>query len=156
HDCITLLMGSRTEFERYFQEHPGVYYRSAGWVERGADLEPLARTQTGAGYTLDALIERYGEDNGRYLYEELTRYRQTYQQLTFIETGIEPDGRFESQARAEAVEKRWRFEKVRGDLGLFRGLLSGEWNEIDFLLVPPGHRIVARPDHGVVKAERIT
>ena len=39
HDCITLLMGSRTEFERYFQDHPGVYYRSTGWVERGADLE---------------------------------------------------------------------------------------------------------------------
>ena len=32
-------MGSRTEFERYFQDHPGVYYRSTGWVERGADLE---------------------------------------------------------------------------------------------------------------------
>ena len=25
---------------RYFQDHPGVYYRSTGWVERGADLEP--------------------------------------------------------------------------------------------------------------------
>ena len=44
HDCITLLMGSRARFESYFQDHPGVYYRSAGWVERGADLEPLART----------------------------------------------------------------------------------------------------------------
>ena len=41
HDCITLLMGSRSEFESYFQDHPGVYYRSTGWVERGADLEPL-------------------------------------------------------------------------------------------------------------------
>jgi hypothetical protein len=156
HDCITLLMGSRTEFERYFQDHPGVYYRSAGWVERGADLEPLARTQTGIGYTLEALIERYGEDNGRYLYEELTRYRQTYQQLTFIETGIEPDGRFEAQAQAEAVEKGWRFEKVRGDLGLFRGLLTGEWDEASFVVVPPGYRIVARPDQGIVSAERIT
>ena len=96
HDCITLLMGSRTRFESYFQDHPGVYYRSAGWVERGADLEPLARNQTGMGFTLDALIERYGEDNGRFLYEELTRYQQTYQQLTFIETGIEPDDRFEN------------------------------------------------------------
>jgi hypothetical protein len=83
-------MGSRTEFERYFQDHPGVYvyYRSTGWVERGADLEPLARTQTGMGYTLDALIERYGEDNGRFLYDELTRCQQAYTQLTFIETGI--------------------------------------------------------------------
>ncbi|MFO0892690.1 MAG: DUF1638 domain-containing protein [Isosphaeraceae bacterium] len=155
HDCITLLMGSRSRFERYFQDHPGVYYRSTGWVERGADLEPLARNQTGMGFTLDALIEKYGEDNGRFLYEELTRYRETYQQLTFIETGIEPDGRAEAEARAEAVEKGWKFEKLPGDLGLFRGLLAGDWNEADFLVVPPGHRIVARPDQGIVAAKRI-
>ncbi len=153
HDCITLLMGSRIEFERYFQDHPGVYYRSTGWVERGTDLEPLARTQTGMGYTLDALIERYGEDNGRFLYDELTRYQQAYTQLTFIETGIEPDGRGEAEARVEATEKGWRFEKVRGDLGLFRGLLAGDWDEASFLVVPPGHRIVARADQGIVAAE---
>jgi hypothetical protein len=156
HDCITLLMGSRTGFETYFQDHPGVYYRSTGWVERGADLEPLARTRTGMGSTLDALIDRYGEDNGKFLYEELTRYHQTYQQLTFIETGIEPDDRFENEGRAEAADKGWKFEKVRGDLGLFRGLLSGDWDDASFLVVPPGHRIVARPEQGIIAAERVT
>jgi Protein of unknown function (DUF1638) len=155
HDCITLLMGSRTRFESYFQDHPGVYYRSTGWVERGADLEPLARTESGMGYTLDALVERYGEDSGRFLYEELTRYRQTYQQLTFIETGLEPDGRFEAEARAEATEKGWRFEKVRGDLELFRGLLSGNWDDDRYLVVPPGYRIAARPDQDIVTIERV-
>ena len=133
-----------------------MYYRSTGWVERGGDLEPLARTETGVGYTLDALIERYGEDNGRFLYDELTRYRQTYQQLTFIETGLEPDGRFEALARAEAAEKGWKFEKVPGDLELFRGLLSGSWDEARYLVVPPGHRIAARPDEDIVAIERIT
>jgi hypothetical protein len=155
HDCITLLMGSSARFESYFRAHPGVYYRSTGWVERGADLEPLARTQTGIGYTLDALMERYGEDNGRFLYDELTRYRQNYEQLTFIETGIEPDDHFENEARAEAAEKGWRFEKVRGDLGLFRRLLLGDWNDAEFLVVPPGHRIVACPDRGIIAAERV-
>jgi hypothetical protein len=132
-----------------------VYYRSTGWIERGGDLEPLARTQTGMGYTLDALIERYGEENGRFLYEELTRYRQTYRQLTFIETGIEPDARAEEAAQAEAAEKGWTFEKLRGDMGLFRGLLAGTWDESDYLVVPPGHRIAARPDQGIVAAERV-
>ena len=156
HDCITLLMGSRAGFERYFQDHPGVYYRSTGWVERGADLEPLARTQTGMGYTLDDLIERYGEDNGRFLYEEFTRYQQKYDQLTFIETGIEPDGRFEEEARVEAAQKGWRFEKIQGDLKLFRALLAGNWDGASFLVVPPGHRIVARPEQGIVAAERVS
>jgi hypothetical protein len=156
HDCITLLMGSRTRFESYFHDHPGVYYRSIGWVERGTDLEPRARTETGMGYTLDDLVERYGEDNGRFLFEELTRYRQTYQQLTFIETGLEPDGRFEAEARAEAAEKGWRFEKVRGDLELFRGLLSGSWDDARYLVVPPGYRIAARPGQEIVAIERVT
>ncbi|MGC8642793.1 MAG: DUF1638 domain-containing protein [Isosphaeraceae bacterium] len=155
HDCITLLMGSRTGFESYFQSHPGVYYRSTGWVERGANLEPLARNQTGMGLTLDDFIERYGEDNGTFLYEEMTRYQRAYRHLTFIETGIEPDDRFENEARAEAVEKGWEFEKVRGDLGLFRGLLAGDWNDDDYLVVPPGHRIVARPGQAIIAAERI-
>jgi hypothetical protein len=156
HDCITLLMGNRSRFEHYFQDHPGVYYRSTGWVERGADLEPLARTQIGVGDSLDALVDRYGEENGRFLYEELTRYRQNYRQLTFIETGIEPDGRAKEDARLEAAEKGWTFEKVQGDLRLFRGLLAGSWDESDYLVVPPGHRIAARPDEGIVAAERIT
>jgi hypothetical protein len=155
HDCITLLMGSRDRFESYFQGHPGVYYRSTGWVERGADLEPLARSQTGLGASLDDLVERYGEDNGRFLFEELTRYQKNYQQLSFIETGIEPDGRFREAAESEAAAKGWRFEAVRGDLGLFRALLSGDWDEASFLIVPPGHCIAPRPDQGIIAAERM-
>jgi hypothetical protein len=155
HDCITLLMGSRDTFERYFAEHPGVYFRSAGWVERGGDLEPLARTRTGAGSTLDALIERYGEDDGRYLYGELNRYQQTYQQLTYIETGIEPNHHFEDQARAEASRRGWRFEKFAGDLSLFHRLLAGDWDDREFLVVPPGHRIIATYDERIVATQRV-
>src|SRR5215472_404258 len=33
HDCIGLLMGSRHRFLEYFENHPGVYYRSPGWIE---------------------------------------------------------------------------------------------------------------------------
>ena len=45
HDCITLLMGSRTGFERYFQDHPGVYYRSVGWVDAGPISSPWPATR---------------------------------------------------------------------------------------------------------------
>ena len=33
HDCIGLLMGSRQRYQAYFDTHPGVYFRSPGWVE---------------------------------------------------------------------------------------------------------------------------
>ena len=154
HDCIALLMGSRQRYDAYFRAHQGVYFRSTGWLERGRDIEQLAR-DAGTDFTLADLIAKYGEDNGRYLYDELRRYERSYRQLTFIETGLEPDGGFEQQARAEATEKSWQFEKIRGDLGLFRKLVGGDWDPEDFLVVEPGGRIVASYDEGIIKAERM-
>jgi hypothetical protein len=156
HDCITLLMGSRRRFDAYFSEHPGVYYRSAGWVERGQGLVPMARDRTGVTYTLDALIEKYGEDNGAYLYEELTRYQRAYSGLTYIATEIDPDDRFEAEARAEAATHGWRFERLDGDLSLFRRLLAGDWADGDFLVVPPGGQIVFAGDDRVVRFEGVS
>jgi len=154
HDCIALLMGSRQRYDAYFHAHEGVYFRSTGWLERGNDIEQLAR-DAGTDFTLADLTAKYGEDNGRYLYEELRRYERSYRQLTFIETGLECDGRFEQQARAEAAEKSWQFEKIRGDLGLFHKLVGGDWDPADFLVVDPGGRIVASYDEDIIKAERI-
>ena len=154
HDCITLLMGSRERYDTYCGTHTGVFFRSTGWLERGRDIEQLARL-AGTDFTLADLIAKYGEDNGRYLYEEFTSYQKHYRQLTFIETGLEPDGRFEQETRDEAAEKNWEFEKIAGDLTLFRKLVGGDWNPEDFLVVEPGGRIVASYDEGVIKAERI-
>lgn len=156
HDCITLLMGSRRRFDAYFAGHPGVYYRSAGWMERGQGLEPMVRDRTGVAATRDALVERYGEDNGAFLYEELTRYQRAYAGLTYIATEIDPDDRFEAAARAEAAEKGWRFERLDGDLSLFRRLLAGDWADEDFLVVPPGGRIAFAGDDRVVRVERLS
>ena len=99
---------------------------------------------------LDKLIEQYGESNGRYLYEEMTRYIRNYDKLVFIQTGIEPDAGAVEAARAEAVEKGWSFELIEGELGLFRRLLAGEWSD-DFLIVPPGFETAASHDDGVLK-----
>ena len=154
HDCIALLMGSRQVYDAYFHSHEGVYFRSTGWLERGQDIEQLAR-DAGTDFTLADLIAKYGEDNGRYLYDEFRRYERSYRRLTFIETGLEPDGGFEQQARAEAGEKSWEFEKIRGDLGLFRKLVAGQREAEDDLVVEPGGRIVASYDEGIIKAERI-
>jgi len=154
HDCIALLFGSRHRYREYFEQNPGVYFRSTGWLERGRSLAQLAQQRTGIGATLEELIAKYGEDNGRYLYEELYRYEGAYRQLTYIETGLEPNDSFERHAREEAALKNWAFTKVRGDLSLFERLVAGDWDADDFLVVEPGFEIVARYDDGVVAARR--
>jgi hypothetical protein len=148
HDCIALLMGSRFRYEQYFELNPGTYYRSTGWIERGQGLQQLAHTATGFEETLEALIERYGDDDGHYLYDQFTSYRLAYRKLAYIETGLEPDSRFESGARKEAADRGWRFEKVRGDLKLMSELVSGNWPNKDFQVIQPGECIVPsyRPD----------
>ena len=157
HDCIALLLGGRDRYQQYFENTPGVYFRSTGWLERGEDLDQttlgMVRKRTGAGYTLEELVERYGAENGRYLYEELASYQRSYSQLTYIKTGLEPDGSFEQRAREEAERRGWRFDAISGDTRLFEKLVGGDWDEGEFLVVPPGWRVKAVYDGGVIDKE---
>jgi Protein of unknown function (DUF1638) len=153
HDCIGLLMGSRERYQAYFENNPGTYYRSTGWLERGKSLQQLAHNANGFDESLESLIRQYGDDNGRYLYEELTRYRTQYRRLTFIETGLEAGGKFIDDAAAEAKEKGWSFERLPGDLSWIRRMLAGKWAEAEFVVAGPGQRIVASYDTGVLKVD---
>jgi hypothetical protein len=143
HDCITLLLGSKERYAEYFAGHPGVYFKTSGWIERGQ----AGDTQVNLEY--DNLAARYGEENARYLFSELTRH---YRQLTYIEMGIEPDDRFERETRALALSRGWRFEKAAGDLGLLRRLVDGPWEERQFLVVPPGCSVRATGGEEIIEA----
>jgi len=103
--------------------------------------------------SLEAMIGKYGEDNGRYLYEEMTRYQSQYRKLTFIETGLEAGGNFVAEAAAEAKQKGWNFERLSGNLAWLRRMVEGEWAEAEFVVAEPGQRIVASYDKGVVKVK---
>jgi len=148
HDCIALFLGGRERYQQYFDANPGVYFKTSGWVERGSTSSQL----TGYGLDMAALVAKYGKENAEYLYEQLNQYQKTYHKFTYIEMGIELDGRFESQTRADAAERGWAYEKISGDLSLLRRLVDGDWSEVDFLIVPPGHRIAPTYDDRVIEA----
>jgi Protein of unknown function (DUF1638) len=157
HDCITLFMGSAARYMDYFHNHPGVYFKTTGWVERGdsdGELSQLALgRRLGLKATYEELVARYGEDNARYLWQEFGNLEKHYGQFTFIEMGVEPGPEFEQRVREEAAERGWKFEKLAGDMGLMERLVNGDWNEEEFLIVPPGFRIVAKYNEGVIAAE---
>ncbi|MFZ1937963.1 MAG: DUF1638 domain-containing protein [Terracidiphilus sp.] len=158
HDCIGVLMGDRNRYAEYFAGHPGVYYRSPGWVEfQTPDLKlqpafPEQKTALGEQSTLEEFIARYGEDNGRFLYGEFAAFRRHYSGLTYISTGIASDDACRTQAQAEAVKESWAFEEVTGSLSLLDRLVNGPWEDADFLVIPPGSQIRATLGTGIVDA----
>jgi hypothetical protein len=158
HDCIGLLMGSRQAYQTYFEGHPGVYYRSPGWIEYqepGQTLVPAfaaAKDTLGERRSREDLIAQYGEENGSYLYEEFSSYRKNYTGVTYISTGVGPEGEFRAQAREEAVKEGWTYEEVQGSLTLLERLFNGDWDEKDFLVVPPGKAIAANLGESIVDA----
>lgn len=158
HDCITLFLGSKERYLDYFENNPGVFYETTGWLERGdsnGDLSQLALgKKLGFDQSFEDLVARYGEDNARYLWEELGNLARHYRQITFIEMGIEPDASFEERARQMAKAKGWNFANVKGDLGLIQRLVDGVWDDREFLIVHPGCKIAATYDTGIIAAEK--
>jgi hypothetical protein len=146
HDCITLFLGGKERYVDYFASHPGVYFKTTGWIERGQNVDSQL------SYAFDDLVARYGEEAAKYVFEELTKH---YRQFTFIEMGVEPDDSFERESQREADSRGWAFEKIKGDMGLIQGLVDGPWNEDRFLTVPPGSRVVTTHDDGILGAEKV-
>ncbi len=157
HDCITLFLGGKERYLDYFQKNPGVYFQTSGWIERGEELAQFGQDSiqqlSGMTQTFEELAAKYGEDNARFLHEQLGDMTRNYSRLTFIEMGVEPDDRFEQQARREAAERGWKFEKLAGDMTLIQRLVDGPWDDERFLVVPPGRRVTTSFDERIVKLD---
>jgi hypothetical protein len=155
HDCITLFLGDKDRYLQYFNDNPGVYFTTTGWIERsdGSQLTQISHQQQGFGMSFEELAAKYGEDNAQFLYEQLSAYSVKYRQYTFIEMGVEPDDSFERITKERAAARGWKYEKVQGGMGLIQGLVDGPWDERNFLVVQPGFRIAARYDGNIVGTE---
>ena len=158
HDCITLLLGNKQRYLDYFFSHSGVYFKTSGWIERGSGLSQQGpdsiQHRSGMDQSYEELVAKYGEDNAAFLYEQWHNLTRNYRRLAYIEMGIEPDDRFERQARRDAAEHQWEFEKILGDTSLIQRLVDGPWDEERFLVVEPGLCVVASFDERIIKAQK--
>jgi len=144
HDCITLFLGSRQRYGEYFFNHPGTYFHTTGWLERGKGEAQAFGSQPGVESSLEAFIEKYGEENGRYLWKMLDPLKH-YHKIAYIHLSLSglPDLRKQSQAMAQ--ERGWQWEQLEGDSRLLERLICGPQDEEDFLVLHPGATIV--PTH---------
>jgi len=162
HDCITLLLGSKERYLRLFEEAPGTYWFSSGWIEHqeasGEAIAPRPNSGLGPDYRADwdDLVARYGEDNARYLADFMTGWEAEYTRGALIRFPFDRDLGLEARVRAICREKGWEYVEVPGDLGLLEAGLNpadGRWDDERFLTVPPGHAVRASFDETILAAE---
>ena len=91
HDCITLFLGSKERYTKRFEESPGTYYYSSGWIERkdGSTEQGNMRmiNEEAKKKRFDSYVEKYGLDNAQYLVEMESQWATNYNSMALIDLG---------------------------------------------------------------------
>ncbi|HWW01601.1 MAG TPA: DUF1638 domain-containing protein [Candidatus Acidoferrum sp.] len=165
HDCITFFLGSKERYQQCFSERPGTYYYTSGWLEcsrrrgnkgmmwGGASLPASANLNLKASY--EQWVAKYGEDQAKYLLEEMSRWADAYSHGTLIEFDFLTHLKLGEEVRRICSEKGWQYEALPGDLRLLQKVVDGEWPDSDFLVVQPGQKVVATFDEKVIGAANV-
>lgn len=128
HDCIALFLGSLENYRRCFQERPGTYYLTPGWVAESKD--PLG--------ILEEYTQRYGEETARWVMEEELKH---YTHIAFINSGVGDLERLRKRAKANAEAFGKQYKEIQGDLSYLRKLLEGPYTQGDFFFIAPGEKV---------------
>jgi hypothetical protein len=145
-DCFALSLGGNARYRDYVERHGPVYFTTPAWAENDRFLNPGSPLGAGHGETMTAeeVAARYGDD-AEWILGALGAPAGRGARLAFVSHGS--DGREEVEPRVRAAAERhgMRFESLRGDSGLLRRFLRGDWSPADFLVVLPGWQIEITP-----------
>lgn len=160
HDCITFFLGSKERYQQCFTDRPGTYYYTSGWLEcakrrgekgatwGGISMPASANLSFMAMY--DQWVKKYGEDQAKYLLDEMSRWSDSYTHGTLINFDFTKPLRLDQQVKQICSEKGWDYDEMPGDMNLFENFVNGNWPEPDFLVVKPGHKVIATFDDKVI------
>lgn len=163
HDCVTFFFGSRREYRKYFDTHPGTYYMSTGWVERndyaeGESSRPAYGQQgvmdkLGLTESYEQLVEKHGRENADFIIESLGDWKDNYSNLLYLEMDVCDESPFITEASQWAKQQGWTFETRKGDWTLLEKLFFAQW-DANLLIVPPGAKIIAKNDEQILDIEK--
>lgn len=157
HDCITFFLGSQQRYSEHFLGHPGSYYFTTGWIEHRIRGGERPERQQGAGLGMqleyESLVEKFGEDNARYLFSVMDSWSSHYERGVFIDFDFSHDLPHRAKACETCDKRGWKYEELPGDLTLFQRWLDGDWRPQDFLAVPAGATVRPSYDDGVIQIE---
>jgi len=141
-DCIAILLGSYRAYMREFQDVPGTYYLTKGWLESGSN--PLQE--------YEEYVPKYGAKAAMWIMDQQYQNYERLMLVTHDQADME-QYRPKAQAVAQFCE-RWdiRYEERLGSDDYVRRLIKAaealgngheppDWLGRDFVLVPPGGEI---------------
>ena len=131
-DCIALFLGSYAAYRREFDENPGTYYLTKGWLESGSD--PLRE--------YEKLVDKYGQETANWLMDEQYKH---YKRLLFVAHTQDDIDKYGPRARQVGeYMSQWgvRYEEVSGSDAYLHllAVTAGKLDSVndDFLVVHPG------------------
>ena len=161
HDCIALFLGSKNRYQTMFNERPGTYYYTSGWLECGQRRvagRPEAKngyllSQSGSGMTSmhDHWVQKYGPEKAAYLLEVMKGWTDNYTHGVLIDYEFTKALALDDKVRQICAERNWQFERVAGNLELLDNWLAGRWSNEEFLVVPPGECIAPSYDETILR-----
>lgn len=155
HDCITLFMGSRAAYMKQFNQHPGTFYHSLGWIEkktnpRDREAGELYRNYEQLGYELhpefNTLKASFGAENARHILSFQDRWKQHYSRAAYIDLGFPDESDHIRFTEQMAKAYGWQHEVIQGNAGLLRNILAGAWDPDDVFILPPFSRSASTGD----------
>jgi hypothetical protein len=146
HDCITFLLGSKQRYQQYFDQHPGTYWYSPGWIDT-----TLMPSRERLDQIFQQYREKYGEENADYLMQIEQRWIHDYSTAAYVDLGFYDTERYQEFSKKCAEELAWSYDEQVGDPHLIINFLEGTWNTDDFLVVQPGEKVVASHDERIIE-----
>ena len=166
HDCITWFLGSKERYRSEFDGNPGTYYYTAGWLgirdnggqgtqgDQQYDDPQKSGSGIGVSDTYEELVEKYGEDNAKYLWEMNSAWTKNYHYGTYIDLPCTDPEPCRKRVNDICRQNSWQYREMPGDLSLLERWLDGSWNREDFLIVSPGSTIMPTFDSSLISIAR--
>ena len=150
-DCIAQFLGSQKRYMELFQDYNGTYWLNNGWIE-SAFVPSRENLET----MRQEYAEMYGEENAEFLMEQDMLWARNYSACGFITSPVYHDPAYPELARRMAADNGWKYAVFAGDTRMLRMLTDGTWNEEEFCICPPYHRLEAAYDGSKIRAVPIS
>ena len=151
HDCITLFLGSKEAYAKYFREIPGCYWYTADWIENSSMPGEERHNE------MIRMFEEqgYDEDTIEYLMENLEGLHN-YHNAAYIQMPYINNERYREITRKAADFYGWQYHEIEGSMSLLERFLNGDWNEEDFVILKPGETAVPANDIHIMKSSPLS